>query len=70
MENELLIAARKKIHEGFDILYLRLFLEEELASWKRSHIKYKNSPTEIVQAGNGVVMRHRTVDLVEFIRLV
>jgi hypothetical protein len=66
MELALLESAKEVISEGNDILFLRLFLEEECKKWKRERIKYKNAPTEIVANGRELVIRHNAADLVKF----
>lgn len=69
MELELLKEANNQIRQGVDILFLRLFLEEQLATWKRERIKYRNAPTTIEARGRELFIRHHAADLIQFIPL-
>jgi len=44
MEYKIIEAAREKMIEGNDHLFMRLFLEEEINSWKKRD-KYRNAAT-------------------------
>lgn len=46
MEYKIIEAAKEKVQQGHDHLFMRLFLEEEIASWQKRD-KYRNSQTRL-----------------------
>lgn len=66
LEKSLLDLANQEIKKGHDILYLDLFLQTELDTWKRERVKYRNAPTTLERVGKVMIMRHKGADLVRF----
>lgn len=46
MEHAIIEAAKKKVAEGHDQLFMQLFLEEEIISWRKLD-RYRNTPVEL-----------------------